>query len=90
MSHAFWTLYPMLAAKLLNSLALFFALAGAWLLLATRVRELQAKAKTLVAVRSDRRSQLYSATAEVNRVFYGFGAVCLMLAIATSTWSLHL
>ncbi len=37
-----WNLFSTYPAQVLNGLALFFALAGGWLLLATRLREQRA------------------------------------------------
>lgn len=82
MSHTLWAQLPFDMANLLNALAAFLALMGAWLCLATRWREQRSQT---VGVLRDTRKQL--ATAQVNRFFYVFGAGCLISALALSQLS---
>ena len=85
---ALWSLFlahPGLAA---NSLALFFAVAGAWLLLATRLREQRGLARLAAESQFDelagQASLLTEATLRMNRFFYRFGYACLAIALAVS------
>ena len=73
--------------QLVNALALFFACAGSWLLLATRLREQQA----LRGLALDAEVRGVSAetpndgpTLRLNRFFKGFGAGCLVVALGLS------
>lgn len=91
---ALWNLFQAHPARVLNDLALFFALAGAWLLLATRRRERQALQR-LVAGGDGASAPLAEAeaeasTAKINRFFYLFGFACLALAVGLSQYSTHL
>lgn len=69
----------------LNVLALFFACAGAWLLLATRRRVMLAVAR-LDAPRDDQREAIIDGgpSLRVNRFFYQFGFACLAIALLLS------
>ncbi len=70
----------------LNLLALFFAVAGAWLLLATRYRQ-QASVGALIFDGERNAGALTdAATQRVNRFFYQFGCTCLASAVLLS-WS---
>lgn len=81
-------LYAVLTAhpgRCLNVLAMFFACAGAWLLLATRQRELRAEAQ--VNGLSDGRGEAVlgaEPTLRLNRFFYQFGFACLAIALLLS------
>ncbi|MCY1267911.1 hypothetical protein D9M68_629930 [compost metagenome] len=75
--------------RILNDLALFFTLAGAWLLLATRRREQRATAR-LVAQNETQALPLDEPTLRMNRFFYRFGYACMMLALAVSWYSTQL
>jgi len=89
---ALWNLFQAHPARVLNDLALFFALAGGWLLLATRRRERQALQR-LVAGGEGVAAPLAEAepsTAKINRFFYLFGFACLALAVGLSQYSTHL
>lgn len=80
-----WSLLLAHPAQMLNGLALFFALAGAWLLLATRVREQRVAARLLVE--GDMGEGDYAeddATARINRFFYAFGLATLIMALVVS------
>ncbi|MFC0712109.1 hypothetical protein [Azorhizophilus paspali] len=80
---------PFSPSLLLNGAALLFAIAGSWLLLATRLREQRALAR-LVGERElddeERTWALEAATVQINRFFYRFGAGTLLLALLLS-WS---
>lgn len=79
---------PLPPSLLLNVVALFFALAGSWLLLATRLRELRALARLAGEGELDEEGDwaLDAATGQINRFFYCFGAGTLLLALLLS-WS---
>ncbi|SEI67653.1 hypothetical protein SAMN04244572_01299 [Azotobacter beijerinckii] len=79
---------PLPPALLLNAVALFFALAGSWLLIATRLREQRALAHLAGEGQLDEEGSwaLEAATGQVNRFFYRFGAGTLLLALLLS-WS---
>lgn len=88
---AIWNLFQSHPGRILNDLALFFALAGGWLLLATRRRERLALER-LVAD-SEVQPQPLSVIeplARLNRFFYRFGFACLTLALAVSWYSTRL
>ena len=77
-------------AQALNSLALFFAIAGSWLLLATRMREQRAQARLSAAgaledIEDD--GELDDATLWLNRFFNRFGLVALSGALCLSWYS---
>lgn len=83
--------YP---SQVVNGLALFLALAGGWLLLATRLREQRAAARLLLdgelatlaeaGLAGDVRSE------RLNRFFYAFGAASLLAALLLSWLSTSL
>ncbi|WP_349571611.1 hypothetical protein [Azotobacter salinestris] len=79
---------PLSPSLLLNAVALLFALAGSWLLLATRLREQRALARLAGEGELDEEESwaLEAATGRVNRFFYRFGAGTLLLALLLS-WS---
>ncbi|MGS8173949.1 hypothetical protein ACU7A6_05100 [Pseudomonas aeruginosa] len=77
---ALWALFLAHPAQAVNGLALFFGVAGAWLLLATRARERRA----LAALPMD------EATLRINLFFYRFGTACLGLALLVSWASTRL
>lgn len=80
-----WSLFLAYPAQLLNGLALFFALAGAWLLLATRVREQRVLAQLPAQGQlSDAEYAEDEPSARINRFFYGFALATLMLALLVS------
>ena len=83
------SLYAMLLAhpaQDLNLLALLFALAGAWLLLATRQRQLRLGTRLAAAQGVEDEVDVDEATARMNRFFFLFGFACLALALLVS-WS---
>ena len=77
---------PLPPSLLLNAVALFFALAGSWLLVATRLREQRALARLAGEGQLDGEGgwALGAATGQVNRFFYRFGAATLLLALLLS------
>lgn len=78
----------------LNGLALFVALAGSWLLLATRLREQRALTRLLAGDELNELAQqayaLDQPTLRLNRFFYRFAAVCLVAALCLSWVSTRL
>ncbi|AYC31743.1 hypothetical protein D3880_04800 [Pseudomonas cavernae] len=88
-----WSLLQAHPAQSINSLALFFAIAGSWLLLATRLRERRALAR--LAADSELQaleeaSLLDERTLRINRFFSAFGWLCLALALLVSAVSTQL
>jgi hypothetical protein len=85
-----WSWFSGQPAQVLNGLALFFALAGAWLLVVTRLREQRAVARLLVDGEADAMAEQACVFDEpmqrLNRFFYRFGYASLALALAVS-WS---
>lgn len=83
-----WSLFLAYPAQLLNGLALFFALAGAWLLLATRMREQRVVARLLAQGELDELGSAEYPEDEpglrINRFFYGFGLATLAAALLIS------
>ncbi len=80
-------------AQVLNSLALFFAIAGSWLLLATRMRQQRALARlsaagALEGIEAD--GELDEATTQLNRFFSRFGLAVLTGALCLSWYSTQL
>lgn len=68
-----------------NGLALFFGVAGAWLLLATRARERRALARWAAEGEAGEEAlPMDEATLRINLFFYRFGAACLGLALLVS------
>ncbi|WP_413243471.1 hypothetical protein [Pseudomonas sp.] len=85
---ALWSVFLAYPAQSLNALALFFGLAGSWLLLATRVREQRAVARLIAGSDAeDMAEEVYvfdAPTQRLNRFFYRFGFVSLALSLALS------
>lgn len=82
--YAWFLAYP---GQLVNALALFFACAGSWLLLATRLREQQTlRGLALDAEVRDIPPETLSdaPTLRLNRFFKAFGAGCLVVALGLS------
>jgi len=77
-------------AQSINALALFFAVAGSWLLIATHIRQRRA-VSGLVAdadiAESAELAALDISTQQLNRFFTGFGYACLGIALAVSWFS---
>lgn len=85
---ALWSLFLAHPAQVVNGLALFFAVAGSWLLLATRVREQRSVARLVASSELDEMEEEASlqdeATQRLNRFFYGFGGATLGVALLLS------
>ncbi|MDG9925493.1 MULTISPECIES: hypothetical protein [unclassified Pseudomonas] len=83
-----WTLFSTYPGQVLNGLALFFAVAGSWLLLATRLREQRAVARLATGSELDEIDEeatlLDEPTQRINRFFYGFGGATLIVALVLS------
>lgn len=90
---ALWALFLAHPAQAVNGLALFFGVAGAWLLLATRARERRALARWAAAGRrggGEAALPMDEATLRINLFFYRFGTACLGLALLVSWASTRL
>lgn len=84
-----WSLFLNHPAQALNALALFFAGAGSWLLLATRVREQRSLTRLASqgALELDAASLLDEPSLRLNRFFYRFAIGTLLLALLLSWYS---
>jgi hypothetical protein len=91
---ALWSLFLTHPAQVVNALALFFAVAGSWLLLATRLREQRAVAHLAADSEleeiDEETSLLDEPTQRINRFFYGFGGCTLGMALLLSWFSTRL
>lgn len=91
---ALWLLIEGQPGQWLNGLALFFVLTGAWLLLATRLREQRALARQLAGNQlndlADEAYALDEPTLRLNQFFYRFGYACLVSALLLSWLSTQL
>lgn len=91
---ALWLLVDSQPGQWLNGLALFFAVTGAWLVLATRMREQRAMARLLAGnTVSEMAEQAYAEdapTQRLNQFFYRFGLACLVAALLLSWLSTQL
>ncbi|WGL64402.1 hypothetical protein QDX81_05590 [Pseudomonas sp. CW003PS] len=85
-----WLLFLAHPASAVNSLALFFAVAGAWLCLMTRLREQRGMARVLAQGGQDESEVQDERTGRINRFFYRFGAICLATALLLSWFSTRL
>ena len=85
-----WSLFLAHPAGAVNSLALFFVLAGAWLCLMTRLREQRGMARVLAQGELDDSEAQDERTVRINRFFYRFGAICLGAALLLSWLSTRL
>jgi hypothetical protein len=83
-----WSVFHAHPGQVLNALALFFALAGAWLLVATRLREQRVDARLLADGELDGVADMGCAmdepTQRINRFFYSFGLTTLVVALLIS------
>lgn len=83
-----WSLFHSHPSQAVNGLALFLALAGGWLLLATRLREQRAQARLLLDGESLEMAEAASGeglqVARLNRFFCAFGGACLLAALGLS------
>jgi hypothetical protein len=89
-----WLLVEGQPGQWLNGLALFFAMAGAWLLLATRLREQRALARLLAGSELNallaQSCTIDEPTLRLNRFFYRFGYLSLVVALLLSWLSTQL
>ncbi|MGY4534147.1 hypothetical protein ACVW0Y_003285 [Pseudomonas sp. TE3786] len=77
-------------AQSINALALFFALAGSWLLIATRIRQRRAIAGLLAdseLAEGTELSSLDASTLQLNRFFTAFGYASLAIGLLVSWFS---
>ncbi|KRW58602.1 hypothetical protein [Pseudomonas sp. TTU2014-080ASC] len=79
-----WMVVQGHAAQWLNGLAMFFAIAGSWLAIATRVRVQRAAALGSALSRAWDESD---PVLRLNRFFYVFAFVTLGMALTLSWWS---
>jgi hypothetical protein len=77
---AAWTHYLSNPSQVLNGLALFYALAGSWLWIATQWRSSRVQLRMATSPASVE-SLPSPATLRVNRLFYTVGGLCLALAL---------
>jgi len=82
-----WNLFSNHPAQVVNGLALFLALAGSWLLLATRFREQRLVSGLAADSELDESVLLDEPTLRINRFFYQFGSICLLGALLLSFYS---
>ncbi|MGP0174636.1 hypothetical protein ACSVIJ_22535 [Pseudomonas sp. NCHU5208] len=88
---AFWALLLAYPAMAINGLALFFAVAGGWLWMMTRLREQRSLARLLTEGDEQEVGDGFDArTQRINRFFYQFGASCLAGALLLSWYSTRL
>lgn len=85
-----WSLFLAHPAGAVNSLALFFAVAGGWLCLMTRLREQRGMARVLAQGGLDESEVQDERNVRINRFFYRFGAICLVTALLLSWFSTRL
>ena len=82
-----WSWCQSYPSQVVNGLALFLALAGGWLLLATRRRERLAAARLLLDGELSTLDEELGGDAQVerlNRFFYCFGSLSLLTALLLS------
>lgn len=65
----------------INAMALFYAVAGSWLWIATQLREARASAMLATSPAEMTQDAPQPATQRANRMFYMVGGVCLALAL---------
>lgn len=90
---ALWSLYQAHPHQAVNSLALFFAVIGSWLLMATRLREQRASARLVVESDLEELEQdapVDERSQKINRFFYTFGSFTLAVALGVSWASTQL
>jgi hypothetical protein len=80
---AAWMFYLGNPAAVFNGLALFYALTGSWLWIATQLRSSRAQLR-LATAPATTEATVSPATARINRLFYVVGGVCLALALLLS------
>jgi hypothetical protein len=74
-------------AQSINALALFFAVTGSWLLIATHIRQRRAVAGLLADADMTDVATVDASTQQLNRFFTRFGYACLGIALAVSWFS---
>lgn len=81
-----WIYYLNHPAFVLNALALFYAVSGAWLVFATQYRSRRANFAVSAANHAGAvpAQELDPATLRINRLFYAVASVCLGLALILS------
>ncbi|GAA6130772.1 hypothetical protein [Halopseudomonas sabulinigri] len=84
---AAWLYYLAHPALVINALALFFAVTGSWLWLATQLRGLLAAQRLATAAQAPQLNANNRATMRSNRLFYSVGALSLSLALLLSVIS---
>tara|TARA_R110002126_G_scaffold226025_3_gene370778 strand:- start:144 stop:422 length:279 start_codon:yes stop_codon:yes gene_type:complete len=87
---AAWMYYLANPALVINSLALFFAVNGSWLWIATQLRGVLNAQRIATAPQGAELSTDDQATQRSNRLFYRVGAVALTLALLLSLISTQL
>tara|TARA_R110000751_G_scaffold249300_1_gene349020 strand:+ start:411 stop:689 length:279 start_codon:yes stop_codon:yes gene_type:complete len=87
---AAWLYYLAHPALVINALALFFAVAGSWLWLATQLRGLLAAQRIATAPETPQLHTSDRATQRSNRLFYRVGGLSLGLALLLSMISTQL
>lgn len=75
-----WSIFLAYPGQSLNGVALFFALSGSWLLLATRIREQRAMARLVGDHEVEATCLLDEPVQRINRYFYRFGYITLAVA----------
>jgi len=75
-----WSFFLAYPGQSLNGVALFFALSGSWLLLATRIREQRAVTRLVGDNDAEATCLLDEPVQRINRFFYRFGYATLGLA----------
>ncbi|GAC1032547.1 hypothetical protein thsps21_33750 [Pseudomonas sp. No.21] len=89
-----WSAYLVHPHQVVNALALFFALVGAWLLVATRLREQRVAGRLAADSELEDVAQPTlmpdESTLRLNRFFYAFGYFSLAVALGVSWASTQL
>ncbi len=78
---AAWVYFLNHPAMVINAMALFYAVAGSWLCVATQLREARASAMLATSPADMTQTAPLPATQRANRMFYMVGGVCLALAL---------
>lgn len=81
---AAWIYYLAHPALVINGLALFFAVNGSWLWIATQLRGVLNAQRIATAPQSATLNADDQATQRSNRLFYSVGGLCLALALLLS------
>ncbi|WP_339511177.1 hypothetical protein [Pseudomonas sp. RL_15y_Pfl2_60] len=90
---ALWSLFLAYPGQTVNGLALFFAVAGAALLVMTRIREQRALARMAssnAGKQADGAAMIELPTQRLNPFFYSFASVALVLGLLLSELSTQL